>query len=504
MAEALLRMVGIRKRFENQIALDGANLEIRAGEIHALIGENGAGKSTLMRIAIGALTADEGSIELDGVPVQWPNPKAARDAGLVMVHQDLGLNLYPGLTVEENIFFGHEPLRMRFPLRVVDWRRVRAETKELLSKLRFNLAPDTLVAHLGMAERQIVAVANALSTHVRLLILDEPTAVLSRPEAANLLNLLHQMRAAGVTIIYITHRIDEITALADRVTVLRDGGIVVTEDIETVNEDRLLALMAGPEPSKRYPKLPAVHGRELLRVKNLSAGGLLREISLALREGEVVGLAGMAGSGRTALARVLFGLDRPNTGAIWIEGRECRLRGPNDAIKHGIGYLTEDRSGVGLIMGMGAAENITLAKLKEVTRFGLIQRQKEDRLAAECVEKLGIITPGLRAPVRIMSGGNQQKVMIGRTLFYNARLIILDDPSRNLDIAAKVDLYNIMNHLVTAGAGILLISSDLSELLGMCNRIMVMREGRIVGELKGSAITEENVLRLACATEKSG
>lgn len=498
MAEWLVQMRAISKHFEGQYALKGADLSVRAGEIHALIGENGAGKSTLMKILAGALSPDAGQLLFEGEPVQWSGSKAARDAGFVMVYQEPCL--YPELTVEENIFLGRKPpLRFVFPFHVIDWRQVRTMTKELLSKLQFDLSPGARVADLGLAERQMVEVARALGTHLRLLILDEPTAALSEPESKQLFRMLRQMRRLGVAIIFISHRVSEIAEIADRITVLRDGRTVATREANAIDVEDLVALMAGHELSSRYPKLPAPRGREILRVEDLSVEPILREINLTLYEGEILGLGGMAGSGRTALAQVLFGLKRPNKGRIWIEGKPFHVRNPAEAIRRGIGFVTEDRANLGLAMEMGTAENITLSKLQDVTGAGIIQSRIEDAKVAECVERLGIITRGLHTPVKVMSGGNQQKVVLGRTLFCNCRLLLLDEPTRGLDIASKVDMYNIMNHLILAGTGILLISSDLPELLGMCNRVLVMKQGRIAGELKGSAVTEENFLRLAYA-----
>ena len=487
----MLSARGIAKAFPGVQALDGADLDVRAGEVHAVVGENGAGKSTLMKILTGVYAADAGQILIDGQPVHIAGPRQAIALGISMIHQEL--NLAPNLSVAENIFLGRAPIRAGF----VQWRRLIADAEALVARLSIDLDVRASVEDLSVARQQMVEIAKALSLDARVIIMDEPTSALTERETDVLFELIGRLKAEGVAIVYISHRLEEIFRIADRVTVLRDGRLVGELPIAEATPQRLIAMMVGRELVTLFPKEPVEIGPPVLEVRHLSRAGALDDISFVLRRGEIVGLAGLVGAGRTELARALFGADPIDAGEIRIDGRPVRIRSPRDAIRHGLAFVTEERKLYGLVLGMTVRENATLASLGELTRLGFVDFARERRIAQEYVRRLDIRTPGIEQEVVNLSGGNQQKVVIARWLATRPRVLILDEPTRGIDVGAKAEVHALMSRLAREGLAILMISSELPEILGMSDRILVVRQGRLSGEFARSEATQEKIL--ACA-----
>ncbi len=493
----MLEMRGIRKAFPGVVALDGVDLTLRAGEVHMLLGENGAGKSTLMKILSGACRRDAGQIHLHGQPADIQSPRDARALGIRVMYQEL--SLVPQMSVAENIFLGVEPRTFGW----IDRRRLREDTRRLLADLGLPLTPDAPVDTLSLAGRQLVEIAKALAAPgtdpaqvATVLVMDEPTSALTAREVDQLFALIARLAARGVAIVYITHRLDEVFRLGHRVTVLRDGRHVATCPIGDVTPESLVRLMANRDVGGHYPRERAGAGAELLRVENVSRTGVLAGITLTLRAGEIVGIAGVMGAGRSELARVLAGADRPSSGRIFIQGSPVVLRTPADAIRHGIGLLPEDRKAQGLVPALTVARNIGLPHGHRLGRLGVVARGAEHRLAAPVVRDLRVKAGSLQ-PVRLLSGGNQQKVVLGKWLAGHARIFIFDEPTCGVDVGAKVEIYHLMNRLTAGGAGIIMISSELPELLGMSDRILVMHRGTIRAEMDAASATEEQVLTAA-------
>jgi ribose transport system ATP-binding protein len=487
----VLEMRGIRKEFPGVVALDGVDLTLESGDVHMLLGENGAGKSTLMKILGGAYRKDAGEIRMNGAAVDIDSPRAARDLGIRVIYQEL--NLVPHLSVAENIFLGDLPSRFGG---LLDWPALNQRTTALLTDLGMALDPRAPVGRLGIAQRQMVEIAKALSSSgTSVLVMDEPTSSLTSREVTQLFSLIDRLTARGVSIVYITHRLDEVFRIGRRITVMRDGRHITTKPIDQVQVPELVRLMANRDLNEHFPKQRVPQGAELLRVEGLRAG-FLREISLSLHAGEVLGISGLLGAGRTELARVIAGADRFENGRIVVDGREMRFRRPADAIAHGIGLLPEERKAQGLVPGLTVARNIALPHGRRLAPFGVLSRRCESDLAAPISEELRVkATP--TQPVRLLSGGNQQKVVLGKWLAGSGRIFIFDEPTRGVDVGAKVEIYNLMNRLTARGAGIIMISSELPELLGMSDRILVMHRGRIHAELAASEATEERVLSAA-------
>lgn len=495
----LLEMQGISKTFPGVKALDRVDFELLAGEVHALVGENGAGKSTLMKILAGAETPDEGEIRLEGKTVQIQTPQQAIRLGIAMIFQEF--NLAPHLSVMENLFLGHEPRRFGW----VQFRRMEQGAHALLKRVGLNLSPHARVGTLSVAQQQMVEIAKALSRNARLIIMDEPSATLTQHELQTLFDLIRQLQSEGIGVIYISHRLEEVFGIADRVTVLRDGRRIATAPVREVTRDQLIQWMVGRELEERTRPAstsPELHGSDrsappLLEVRNLSRRGVLRNVSFRLSRYEIVGLAGLVGSGRTELARALYGADPFDEGELLWEGRPIRIRSPQDAVRLGIGLLTEDRKAQGLVLPMNLRENLTLSKLQAVARAGFLRLSEERRVAEEYRHLLSIRTPSVEQAVRWLSGGNQQKVVIAKWLFSQCRLLIFDEPTRGVDVGAKREIHHLIRQLAAQGVGILLISSELPEVLALSDRILVMRAGRIEGELPAAEATQEKILRLA-------
>ncbi|MET4231522.1 sugar ABC transporter ATP-binding protein [Bradyrhizobium sp. 482_C4_N1_1] len=490
----MLTLKGISKSFPGVRALCGVNLEVRPGEIHGLLGENGAGKSTLIKIIAGALAPDEGEIIFAGQPVSWSSPREAKLAGVHVVYQEFAL--FPQLSVAENIFLGNE---RRNALGMVNHRRTRKEAAELMRKLGISLDPRATVASLSVADQQMVEIARAMTHNVRLLILDEPTAVIAGREVALLFERLRRLREAGVSVLFISHRLDEVFALCDRATILKDGRLVGTQDTADVTRERLISMMVGRDLGDLFPPRAAATktGQPVLRTETISIGRRVRDVSIELRAGEIVALAGMVGSGRTDVALGLFGAAPISRGTLHIGGERHTAMSPAKAITLGMGLVTEDRKSQGLAMLLDIAANITGPALRSVTRYGLIDRDGETAIAAREIERYRIACRGPATPVATMSGGNQQKVIIARWARLCTSVLILDEPTRGVDVGAKAEIYSIMRELADAGLAILMISSELTEVIGMADRVIVMREGRVSGELPAQDATEESIMQLA-------
>jgi ribose transport system ATP-binding protein len=486
-----LRAHGVTKRYPGVVALDDVALEVAPGEIHALIGENGAGKSTMMKILFGVVQPDSGRIELDGAAVAISSPQAARALGVSMVHQEL--NLVPALDVGRNIFLGREP---SLAPGLVDWPRLYRETETLLGDLGIRLVPRTPVRRLSTAQKQLVEIARALSWQPRLLILDEPTSSLSQTEIAELFRILRDLRARGTAVLYISHRLEELDEIADRVTVFRDGRLVGTVAAATPIPE-LIRMMVGRGVDQQFPRVRSPPGAEVLRVEGLARGDAVRNVSFAVRAGEIVGMAGLVGAGRTETARLIFGADKRHAGRIVVNGREATISSPADAIAAGIALLPEDRKLQGLVLPLPVANNVSLATLSEVSRMGFVNGGRRDDIARRFVKDLRIRTPNIKFRVRNLSGGNQQKVVLAKWLAADPSVIIFDEPTRGIDVGAKVEVYGFMNQLTARGAAVLLISSELPEVLGMSDRVLVMHAGRLVGDLPIDHATPERVIALA-------
>ena len=487
-----LRMTGVCKAFPGVIALDHVDLDVRRGEVHVLLGENGAGKSTLMKILSGAVLRDAGQIEIDGQAVEIDSPRKAQSLGVQTIYQEL--TLVPYLTAAENIFLGREPRRVPF---VVDSRRMRAQTETLLAGLGLTVDPQRPVREMGIAQQQMVEVAKALVGNAKILIMDEPTSALTDSEIAELFATIERLTARGTAVIYISHRLEEVARIGNRVTVLRDGKRISTHNVGDVDIAHLIRLMANRDLAEHYPKRRVPRGAPLLQVSGLSRRGVLHDLNLTVHAGEVVGVAGLLGAGRTEMARAIVGADPRDGGRIVIKGTEASVTHPADAIRRGIGFLPEDRKTQGLVQGLSVGDNIALPSFGRLSRAGVLRMREADAVARDLVTSLRIKTPGLHQPVAQLSGGNQQKVVLAKWLAAGADVLIMDEPTRGIDVGAKVEIYELINQLTARGAAVLMISSELPEILGMSDRILVMRLGRIVAEFDAAGATQERVLRAA-------
>jgi ribose transport system ATP-binding protein len=488
----LLEMRRVRKRFPGVVALDDVDLDLRAGEVHVLLGENGAGKSTLMKILSGAHTADEGEILVEGRPVVIDSPKAARRLGISIIYQEL--TLVPHLSASANVFLGKEPTG---PFGLLEVDLMKSKTRELLASLGIVLDLEVPVSTLGIAEQQMVEVAKALSEDARILVMDEPTSALTASEIAQLFAAIGRLLERGVGIIYISHRMNEVQRIGHRVSVLRDGRRISTHAVSEVSIDELIRLMVGRAVGDHFPRHRSAPGAEVLRIDHFSRKGVLHDISFHLRRGEILGIAGLLGAGRTELARALFGADRSDGGQLVVKGRIALVRSPAEGIATGLGLLPEDRKAHGLVLCLSVRENIALTSAKRLSRFGLIEERKEALLSKRFVDELRIKTPGIEQLAGALSGGNQQKIVLGKWLAASVDVLIMDEPTRGIDVAAKVEIYELMNRLTESGAAILMISSELPEILGMSDRILVMRAGRIVSEFAAKDADQEALLGAA-------
>ena len=490
--EAFLRMRGIGKSFSGTSVLKDVDLDVTGGEVHAVVGENGAGKSTLMKIAAGVYQPDAGEIVVEGTRHRFPRPVDAISAGIAMIYQEL--NLAPHLTVAENIFLGREPKRAGF---VLDASRLRSESRRLIEDHRFDLRPDDRVLALSAGQRQLVEILKALAANSRLIIMDEPTSSISEAEAEELFRIIDMLRDAGVSVVYISHRLEEVKRIADRITVLRDGEKVAEGENADFDIPTIVRHMVGREITEFYPPREAEIGAVVLSVKGLSRGTAFRSVSFDLKAGEVVGMAGLVGAGRTEVAEAVFGARPAERGDVLLDGSTVDISSPGQAVRRGIGLLTEDRKRTGLCLNLPVSWNQTLANLGAVVDRFTIRGRKEQEVAQGFIDRLDIrgARPGRAAG--LLSGGNQQKVVIARWLFRDCRVLLFDEPTRGIDVGAKRDVYQLINELASEGKAVLFISSELPELLGMCDRVLVMHEGRIVADVRAKETTAEEVMHYA-------
>lgn len=495
LAEQILEMRNIDKRFTGVHALKNVNLDLNAGEIHALVGENGAGKSTLMKVLTGIVQKDSGEIHYLGMPFNARNPKHALESGIAIIHQEL--IMMDHLTVAQNVFIGRESMRRNRLF--LDEKGQNRRAAELFDRLHMDIDPEEKLGSLTVGRQQMVEIAKAVSHQLRVLVLDEPTAALTDAEIAELFAIMRDLASRGVAMIHISHRLDEIHQIADRVSVLRDGENAGTERADNVTKQDIISMMVGrviyeqPKEQSSAPPDAAV----VLRVRNLHCGRLVKNVSFDLRRGEILGFAGLIGAGRTETARAIFGADEVQSGSIEINGRPVKIESPQDAVAFGIGYLSEDRKRYGLALNLNVVDNLILASYDEFTMGPLVNGRKAVRVSTEYVDRLSIKTPSLEQLIRNLSGGNQQKVVIAKWLIRNSDILIFDEPTRGIDVGAKSEIYHLMNELVKRGKSIIMISSELPEILRMSDRIIVMCEGRVTGELEISEANQEAIMRYA-------
>ena len=499
MGETILRMQGIQKYFSGVHALKGVDFELKAGEVHALMGENGAGKSTLIKVLCGIHKRDGGTVEYFGKEVSFANIAESQAAGISVVHQEL--NMMNHLTVAQNMFIGREP-KMGF---FIDDRKMIEEAGKMFDRIGVKIDPTVKLGDLTVGKQQMVEIAKAVSRDCKLLILDEPTAALTQPEVEELFKIMNDLKAKDIGMIYISHRMDEINRISDRVTVMRDGEYVGTVNTADVTKDDIVKMMVGRVimSDQKEASSVAADAPVVLEVKNLNAGKMVKNVSFNLRRGEILGFAGLMGAGRTEVARALYGADPRQTGEIYLNGKRVNIKTPEQAVKNGICYLSEDRKRYGLMLDKSVADNSAIASLDDFISFGLINDKKITEVSAEANAKLRTKTPSMEQLLKNLSGGNQQKVIIARWLMKNCDIFIFDEPTRGIDVGAKSEIYVLMDELVKQGKSIIMISSELPEVLRMSDRVLVMCEGRKTGELDIAEATQENIMQLATMREEN-
>lgn len=491
MSDALLRATHISKSFSMVQALSDVSFDLLPGEVHALLGENGAGKSTLMKIFSGVYIKDEGEIFINGEKNEIHTPARAQELGIGIIHQEL--NLCRHLTVAENIFLGREATKFG----VMNAKEQNAKAKELLDRLNVDIDPKALVRELPVSKQQMVEICKTLSMNANIIIMDEPTSALTDKEIEDLFRIILDLKKQGKGIIYISHRLEELARITDRITILRDGKFISTHDFKDITLPEIISKMVGRNLKEKFPRIESVPGKTILEVKNLNAGKNVRDVSFRLREGEILGFAGLMGAGRTETVRALFGADAKETGEIILDGKNIVIRQPSDAIKAGLFAVPEDRKHDGLCVKLSVIDNLTMPNLDMVSAAGVLSAKKSRILASRMVDNLKIKTPHLQQYVKNLSGGNQQKIVVGKWLLRDARVVMFDEPTRGIDVAAKVEIYNIMNELKKQGVGVLFVSSELPEILGMSDRVVVMCNGQIKAELETQKTTQEEILHYA-------
>jgi ribose transport system ATP-binding protein len=493
----ILSMQQITKRFPGVVALDQVSFECQRGEVHALVGENGAGKSTLMKILSGAYQPDAGQIVLRGEAEQFKHPSDSQQAGISIIYQEL--NLLVDRTVAQNIFLGREIVKRGF----IDHREMERQTIKLLQDLDVNVPPRTVLRQLSVAQQQQIEIVKALALNAEILVMDEPSASLAPQEVENLFKLVQRLKEHGVTIIYISHRLDEIFQIADRVTVLKDGQVVGTHDVASIDSDQLVHMMVGRVLDAYYPPNAQAEeiGEVVLEASDISADHDLPGINLQIRTGEIVGLAGLEGSGRTHLARMLFGVTPLARGSMKLDGKKVRIRSPQEAIQNGMGYVTEDRKLEGLVLIESLQKNVALPSLDKRQRYSFVDRESENEVVLEVIQTLDLRTANVQQEVQFLSGGNQQKAVLAKWLVTEAKVIIFDEPTRGIDVGAKAGIHQLMRRLAASGKAILMISSELPEIVGMSDRVIVMNKGRLITEFAGDVVTESMILQ-AIANER--
>lgn len=496
MVQPLIELRDITKSFGGIHALKGAQLQLAAGEVHALLGENGAGKSTLMRVLGGELTPDSGTLYDNGESIQIKGPKAAMARGITLIHQEMALA--PELSVAENIFLHDLPT-------FIAWPKLRAKARNIMRRLGFDIDPAAIVGELSVAHQQIVEIARALSQQARVIVFDEPTAVLSTQDANRLLEIISDLRSVGVAIVYISHRLDEVFRIADRMTVMKDGQWVATETPQHTTLSQVIRLMVGRPVDQLFNVCETrVRGKEVLRVEGLNARRRVRDVSFSVHAGEVVGLGGLVGSGRTEVARLIFGADRGESGTIYLNGEKVTLRTPQQAVRAGIALVPEDRKRQGVVLDMAIKANVTMANDSAVMApLGFIQPAREHQLVSKLAQQMRLKSAGLHAPVSSLSGGNQQKVVLAKWFNHGGQVIILDEPTRGVDVGAKREIYQLIAELAEQGLAVIVISSEHLELFGLCDRVLVMSEGAICGELQPDDYSEEKLLSMAMTNRTS-
>jgi ABC-type sugar transport system ATPase subunit len=493
LTQPILQLNNIVKEFSGVKALSQVSLTVMPSSVHAIVGENGAGKSTLIKILTGAYLKTSGDIYFEGQKIEQMDPALSKKLGIHCIYQEL--NVANHLTVAENVFLGSQPTNR---IGLIDWKRMNTETKKIFTSLQIDLEPDQLAGELSIAQKQMVEIARAVSQEAKILIMDEPTSSLSDRETEVLLSLVEDLKKKGVSILYISHRMDEIFRIADTVTVLRDGQHVKTLPMSEVeNVDMLVNLMVNRKVSDYFNKVQVPLGETILQVKNLSKKGVLHDINFELKKGEILGIAGLVGSGRTEIAEALFGLIKKDSGEIFIHGQKVDIKKPSDAIKLGIGFVTENRKETGLALKMNVRENMTLASLKSLVKNFMVNKKQEKHLAEEYKRKLNIKAASLEQRISSLSGGNQQKAILARWMMQEPSILILDEPCRGVDVGAKAEIFAHISSLAQQGIGIIMISSEIPEIVGMSDRVLVMREGYIAGVLEKGQITPDNILKLA-------
>jgi len=492
-ATPILELKHISKTFPGVKALEDVHFELRRGEIHALVGENGAGKSTFIKVITGVHRPDAGQILVDGAPVEILGPADSQKLGIAAIYQHV--TCYPDLSVTENIFIGHETVHP--VLRSIDWKELHRRAGELLARLDADFDPRAAMGTLSVAQQQIVEIAKALSANARIIIMDEPTAPLTARESEDLYRITEALRDQGASIIFISHRMEDMYRLASRVTVLRDARYVGTWNLDQIRREDLITAMVGREITQLFPRRNVAIGKEVLRVEGLSRTGFFRDVSFSVRRGEIVAITGLIGAGRTEVCEAIYGVTRPDGGRVLLDGEELHVAGPAQAIDKGLGYLPEDRLRQGLVLDWDLARNVTLPTLGQFTTLGWIHTGKENAVAKQLTERLRVKAGSVFDRAATLSGGNQQKIIVAKLLAGAMKVIILDEPTKGVDVGAKTAIFEIMNELAAAGYGIVMVSSEMPEVLGMSDRIVVMREGRVAGILETASSSQEQILRAA-------
>ncbi|MBI9013048.1 MAG: sugar ABC transporter ATP-binding protein [Clostridiales bacterium] len=491
MKGSLLELKNVSKSFPGVKALDGVSFDLKAGEVHALLGENGAGKSTLMKIISGIHKRDEGSYKIGGKEILDINPKIAQSLGIAIIHQEL--NMCQDLTVAENMFLGREETKFG----LLAQKHLNEKAKAVLEQLKIDIDPEMVIRKLSVSKQQMVEIAKALSTNARILIMDEPTSALTEKECKELFRIINELKQNGCAIVYISHRLEELEEITDRVSIFRDGQYIITKPFKETNLDEIISYMVGREITEKFPKITTKKGEKILEVKNLSSG-LVKDASFDLFAGEIIGFSGLMGAGRTELVKALFGAERIESGEVILYGERIKISSPKDAISHGIVLGPEDRKSEGLCTKLSIRENIGLANLDQISnKWGLIDKEKEKTLTEKAIKDLKIKTPSIDQDAKNLSGGNQQKVVVGKWMVRDAKVVIFDEPTRGIDVAAKVEIYNIMNQLKEQGVGVIFVSSEMPEVIGMSDRILVMCNGKITGDLKANQTTQDEILHYA-------
>ena len=491
MKGSLLELKNVSKSFPGVKALDGVSFDLKAGEVHALLGENGAGKSTLMKIISGIHKRDEGSYKIGGKEITDINPKIAQSLGIAIIHQEL--NMCQDLTVAENMFLGREETKFG----LLAQNHLNDKAKAVLEQLKIDIDPEMVIRKLSVSKQQMVEIAKALSTNARILIMDEPTSALTEKECKELFRIINELKQNGCAIVYISHRLEELEEITDRVSIFRDGQYIITKPFNETNLDEIISYMVGREITEKFPKIASQKGKKILEVRNLNSG-IVKDASFDLFAGEIIGFSGLMGAGRTELVKALFGAERIESGEVILYGERIKISSPKDAISHGIVLGPEDRKSEGLCTKLSIRENIGLANLDQISnKWGLIDKEKEKTLTEKAIKDLKIKTPSIEQDAKNLSGGNQQKVVVGKWMVRDAKVVIFDEPTRGIDVAAKVEIYNIMNQLKEQGVGVIFVSSEMPEVIGMSDRILVMCNGKITGDLKANQTTQDEILHYA-------